>query len=116
MHTLVEHPWLHGAPMHLSGAERRLQRSTAPEMPAGHALYFADGASRRRDDGALASYGCILMIDDQLVARKGVYLGSETNNVAEYRGALEVLEHLLRFKFRRSRIRLDSKLVVNQLN
>ena len=51
-----------------------------------------------------------------MVARLGVYLGDQTNNEAEYQGALAVLRHALSMRCPRIFLYGDSKLVVSQLN
>lgn len=113
--SLIDHPWLHGSPLPLSRVERRLQRAAPPTMPHDHALYFADGASRNGHEGRLASYGVVLYIDGVMVSKRGVFIGDETNNVAEYLGALTALDHIRRMSIPRSKLRLDSLLVVKQL-
>jgi probable phosphoglycerate mutase len=47
---------------------------------------------------------------------EGVSIGVATNNIAEYRGCIAALERLLSWKVRRAVLRLDSQLVVRQLN
>ena len=85
-------------------------------MPNNSLVYFWDGASRKRGADRLASYGGVLRVNGVVVARLGVYLGDQTNNEAEYQGALAVLRHALSMRCPRIFLYGDSKLVVSQLN
>lgn len=77
-------------------------------------LVHADGASR--GNPGPASYGCVYFGGDGRPAfGEGEAFGSATNNVAEYRGCLAALTRLAGWKVRRARVRLDSQLVVRQL-
>ena len=91
-------------------------RAIVPRLPHGVCIYNADGASRCKSNTREAACGAVLWINGSFVAHYGVYLGDETNNVAEYRGALEVLKHVWQFRAQRNILRLDSLLVARQLN
>lgn len=79
---------------------------------------YTDGGSRG-NPGAAAT-GIVFYIDGAEVLRQGKYLGSQTNNFAEYQAFLDsLLEYLAQKEtWRVAEIRwfLDSKLVVEQLN
>ena len=63
-----------------------------------------------------AGYGAV--IEDpggQVVARLSEYLGHQTNNYAEYKGLLGVLEWALRNRAQRLRVVSDSELMVRQM-
>ena len=76
---------------------------------------MADGAAR--GNPGPAAYGFVLHAPDgQIVAEEGVALGRATNNVAEYEGLLAGLQRALTLGVRRLRVRLDSELVVRQMN
>jgi len=93
---------------------------TAPstaEAPSATGLYtaFVDGASR--GNPGLAGAGVfILGPDAKPYKRLKKFLGSATNNVAEYSALIAALESALRFGICRLRVRADSELVVKQVN
>lgn len=60
----------------------------------------------------------VLVCDEEKkeIKRYSKYIGSATNNVAEYKALLEALEILKEFQVRKVVFRLDSELVVKQLN
>ena len=78
------------------------------------ALAWADGASRG-NPGA-AAYGVVYTLDDGTVlcGEHGA-LGHTTNNVAEWRGCVAALQRLRGWGVKRAVLRLDSQLVVRQL-
>ena len=51
-----------------------------------------------------------------LVSSDGVCLGPSTNNVAEYNVVIEILRDAISHGIRSLEVRLDSQLVVSQLN
>ena len=53
---------------------------------------------------------------DELVSMHGVSLGQTTNNIAEYIAVIELLSESISFGIRSLIVRLDSELVVLQLN
>ncbi|MDG2497053.1 MAG: histidine phosphatase family protein [Aquiluna sp.] len=76
---------------------------------------YCDGASR--GNPGPASYG--VHIEDsngRTIADFGEGLGDQTNNFAEYQGVIAALRFLTATEFRNLTIRLDSKLVVEQLS
>jgi len=81
---------------------------------AGPCRLFTDGASRGNPGQAGA--GAVLLADngEELVA-KSVYLGTCTNNVAEYKALLIGLEEALRLGCNELAIALDSELIVRQI-
>ncbi len=77
----------------------------------------ADGASRG-NPGA-ASYGAVVRDGDtgELLGELAEAIGHATNNVAEYRGVIAGLEAVRRIDPQaRVEVRMDSKLVVEQLS
>ncbi len=114
--ALIADPWIRGCPLVLDKAERRALRCTAPTMPVGYVIYNADGASRSRDEGRLASCGVVININRNLIARLGIYLGNMTNNESEYSGALAALRHIESIHVRQVILHLDSFFVVRQIN
>ena len=76
---------------------------------------FADGASRHTCNLASATW-VIYSPSRQLLASGGACLGPATNNVAEYRTVIEFLWDALSHGITQLEVRLDSQLVVSQLN
>ena len=86
-----------------------------PERPgAGRCRLFTDGASRGNPGQAGA--GAVLLNDrGQELATCSVYLGTCTNNVAEYQALLIGLEEARRLGCSHVTIALDSELIVRQI-
>ena len=76
---------------------------------------FADGASHHTCNLAWAAW-FIYSPSGQLVASGGACLGPASNNVVEYRAIIELLWDALSRGITQLKIRLDSQLVVSQLN
>ena len=79
-------------------------------------LAFSDGGSR--NNPGEAGIGGVITREGAVVAEISEYLGIRTNNWAEYQGVIRVLETIIERGFQSEpvEIRLDSKLVVEQLN
>ena len=76
---------------------------------------YADGASR--GNPGPASYGVSIVSDNgEIVAEFGEALGVRTNNYAEYQGVIAALRYLSDTHHRDITIRMDSKLVIEQLS
>lgn len=79
------------------------------------ASLFADGGSRG-NPGPAASGAVLLTPDGSVIEEIGRFLGTATNNVAEWT-ALEIgLEAALARGIRRLAVRMDSELVVKQIS
>ena len=76
---------------------------------------YADGGSRGNPGPSAAGY---VMVDSmkEVVDRGGEYLGITTNNQAEYHGVRLGLEQAEKLGYHQVDFRLDSMLVVNQMN
>lgn len=76
---------------------------------------YADGASR--GNPGPASYG-VSIVDaaGNAIAEFGEQLGIRTNNYAEYQGVISALRFLSSTEHRQITIRMDSKLVIEQLS
>lgn len=87
----------------------------ASERPGGgRCRLFTDGASRGNPGQAGA--GAVLLDDrGHELATRSVYLGTCTNNVAEYQALLIGLEEARRLGFSHVAIALDSELIVRQI-
>ncbi len=81
-----------------------------------HFTLFIDGASR--NNPGLAGAGIYLLKDSEVICREGFFLGTKTNNQAEYLALL--LGLLLLQQYRKSgdtvRVVSDSELLVKQIN
>jgi broad specificity phosphatase PhoE/ribonuclease HI len=75
----------------------------------------ADGGSR--GNPGPAGFGCVVFSGDHanLLAEHGQFIGVTTNNVAEYRGLIAGLEEARRLGADDVAVRMDSKLVVEQM-
>ena len=76
---------------------------------------FADGTSRHTCKLASAAW-VIYSPSGQLVAVGGACLGPTSNNFAEYRDVIKLLWDALSHGITQLEVRLDSQLVVSQLN
>ena len=76
---------------------------------------YADGASR--GNPGPASYGVSIVTEQgEVIAEFGEPLGVRTNNYAEYQGVIAALRYLSSAQYRDITIRMDSKLVIEQLS
>ncbi len=78
-------------------------------------IIYADGASRG-NPGQAAIGAVILDEQGRLIASVSRRIGRATNNQAEYRAIIAALEEAIRLGLRQVDIRLDSELVVKQIN
>jgi ribonuclease HI len=75
---------------------------------------FSDGGSRG-NPGPSASGYVLLTENDEVIVKKGVYLGITTNNQAEYKSLLFGLEEALSLGVQVVYVYMDSLLVINQM-
>ncbi len=80
-----------------------------------HVIIYSDGGSRG-NPGPSASGFVIMSAKEHVVHEGGMYLGITTNNQAEYHGVRLGLEKALEMGARTVDFRIDSLLVVNQMN
>lgn len=79
------------------------------------AILYADGAARGNPGPAGA--GAALLDDDgEVIAELTKYLGTATNNVAEYTALIIGLEEAKRRGIDEIEVRMDSQLVVRQMS
>lgn len=78
-------------------------------------LLYCDGASRG-NPGPAASGAVLIAPDGSVFEQIGRYIGRATNNEAEYRALIFGVEAAVAAGIRDLDIRLDSQLVVRQLN
>jgi ribonuclease HI len=85
------------------------------ELPhAQHLICYADGASRG-NPGAAAIGGVVMRAEGAVLEKVSEAIGVATNNVAEWRAAIAVLAAAQRLGARSVELRMDSELVVRQL-
>ncbi len=77
-------------------------------------ILHTDGGSRGNPGPAATGY--LLYEDGKLVDSSGDYLGTATNNFAEYTALISGLKMALKHDIQELTCKLDSELVVNQLN
>ena len=75
---------------------------------------YTDGASR--NNPGEAGVGVYILRDGEPFERIARYLGTTTNNIAEYTAAIIGLEHAVRLGARTVKLRADSELLVKQVN
>lgn len=80
-----------------------------------HAIIYSDGGSRG-NPGPSASGFVVMNRAEQVIDEGGMYLGITTNNQAEYHGVRLGLERAAQMGIRTVDFRVDSLLVVNQMN
>ncbi|MDB5187431.1 MAG: Ribonuclease [Candidatus Saccharibacteria bacterium] len=80
-----------------------------------HVVVYSDGGSRGNPGPSAAGF-VIMDGYDTVVHEGGMYLGITTNNQAEYHGVRLGLEKALEIGSRSIDFRIDSLLVVNQMN
>ncbi len=78
-------------------------------------IIYSDGGSRGNPGPSAAGY-VILADGDEIVDQGGEYLGITTNSQAEYHGVRLGLEKASELGYRQIDFRIDSMLVVNQMN
>jgi ribonuclease HI len=83
-----------------------------PELSC--AIYTDGGA--RGNPGPAAAAGVIMVNEGKIVEELSEFLGTATNNVAEYRALAMTLRRAKELGFERVTVHMDSELIVRQLN
>jgi ribonuclease HI len=99
----------------LEKAPRKTTKKTAGKATGLKLVAYSDGASRG-NPGKAACAVIILDGKDEELLRRSKSLGRTTNNVAEYEGVLYALELAELLGASELELRLDSELVVRQVN
>ena len=86
----------------------------ANSIADGRVICYADGAARG-NPGPAAIGGVVMRHDGVILHELSQSIGRATNNVAEWRAAVAVLEAAARVGARHVELRMDSELVVRQL-
>jgi ribonuclease HI len=82
---------------------------------AARCTIYTDGGARG-NPGPAAGAGVIVGADGTVIAEVTEYLGVATNNVAEYKALIFTLKRALELGCSRVGVKMDSELVVKQLN
>jgi ribonuclease HI len=80
-----------------------------------HVIVYSDGGSRGNPGPSAAGF-VVMNIQEDVLHEGGMYLGIATNNIAEYHGVRLGLEKALEMGVQTVDFRIDSLLVVNQMN
>lgn len=122
LRSLITCPWLMGSEGRtLCRKERRALNLRAPRpVPAGWVLYRSDGASRRQGLGGFgeAGWGAAVWVGRaaEPTATSRGYLGTASNNVAEYRGLLACMRRATRKRAACIMFQVDSMLLARHQN
>ena len=93
---------------------RNLFEDPAPSAPSACYIAHCDGGSR--GNPGPSGYGAVIHdAQGRTVARLSEFLGSQTNNYAEYQGLLAVLRWAAQNAVRQLRVVSDSELMVKQM-
>lgn len=84
-------------------------------LDTSHLIIYSDGGSRG-NPGPSASGFIVMNSQEHVIHEGGMYLGITTNNQAEYHGVRLGLEKALEMGAKTVDFRIDSLLVVNQMN
>jgi ribonuclease HI len=79
------------------------------------AKMYTDGGSRGNPGDSACAF-VICKMDDTVVEKSGYYMGTATNNQAEYLGQIKGLERCRDLGINKVHLNSDSQLVVNQMN
>jgi ribonuclease HI len=102
-------------PAPTSGASRRRDLEPSSPRAARVLRVYSDGAAR--GNPGLAGAGAILTLPTgEVVERLGLFLGSQTNNHAEYMGAILGLERARALGAEEVELLADSQLLIRQLS
>jgi len=75
---------------------------------------YIDGASK--GNPGPSGIGAVICRDGQVIKNISAYIGTGTNNVAEYRALIWALEEGLMLKAQSVKVKTDSQLLCNQMN
>lgn len=101
--------------LHTTSVKFTDDNDTTPATTAHHLIIYSDGGSRGNPGPSAA--GFVVMDSQQRILQQGGdYLGITTNNQAEYQGVRLGLEVAQEMGARTVDFRIDSMLVVNQMN
>ncbi|HET9850246.1 MAG TPA: reverse transcriptase-like protein [Candidatus Saccharimonadales bacterium] len=92
-----------------------LDETATPAMLLEKARIYTDGGSRGNPGDSACAF-IICKMDEIVVEKSGYYMGTATNNQAEYYGMIKGLERARDLGIDKVDLMSDSQLVVNQMN
>ena len=92
-----------------------IQYSDVKESTYEHVIAYSDGGSRGNPGPSAAGY-VLMDSNETVIFEGGTYIGITTNNIAEYQAVYIALEKALELRVSVVDFRMDSLLVVNQMN
>lgn len=98
-----------------TGEEPAIDNVVLDKIATIRLVAYTDGGSRGNPGPSAAGY-VLMSTDNVIIAEGGAFLGITTNNVAEYQAVYLALEKAQQLAARQVDFRLDSQLVVNQMN
>lgn len=102
-------------PFSPEGKEHMVTLDDAKQATYENIIAYSDGGSRG-NPGPSASGYVLMDQNETIIFEGGSFLGTTTNNIAEYQAVYLGLEKALELGARQVDFRLDSLLVVNQMN
>ena len=109
-------PWTCLRPLHWSLMSENLFSALESAGSEAGGLYVAHCDGGSRGNPGPAGYGAVIEDPEgRVVARLSEYLGRQTNNYAEYKALLAVLNWALQHGVEKLRVISDSELMVNQM-
>ncbi len=82
-------------------------------MNTTEAILYTDGGARGNPGPAATGY--VIFHDGERLAEGGTYLGTATNNQAEYKAVIEGMTRAAALGIKKLTVYMDSELIVNQL-
>lgn len=95
--------------------EELISKDVVTTTDVSHLVVYSDGGSRGNPGPSAAGF-VVMNSQEEVIHQGGMYLGITTNNQAEYHGVRLGLEKALEMEAKTIDFRVDSLLVVNQLN
>lgn len=83
-------------------------------MTGSPVIIYTDGGARGNPGPAGA--GAVILREGKVLAQISEFLGVQTNNVAEYTALILALKKALELKVENVEVRMDSELIVKQMN
>ena len=84
-------------------------------MSSNHYIGFADGACHSTQSLSSTAWA-LFAPDGELINLQGIFLGQKTNNISKYSAFIELLSNEINLSIRDLVVKLDSQLVLLQLN
>lgn len=99
----------------LEGRKKNVVKNTEYRGGEKSATIYTDGGSRGNPGPSGVGY-CVVAEDGSVIKRGGEFIGFSTSRLAEYYGLKEGIEQAIELGLKSVRFKLDSLMVVNQMN